>query len=281
MHFVDADLRREFSRELNGNLSEVEDVRPSVDGKKPLNVQDLLHSYVSRKILHGQKQLHCNSCSSLQHAEPTLVLTDYPKVLILKLDHNPENAETHARGKILQGAQYLDNLIVPVRMEAVNVQELDGDKNDRINNLKNTLRTVRIAKCKYFRLKSVGVHVRISPDIGHYRCFGNAGPIESNLGRPESGTNENILKDDWYIFDDESVFRENAADLKKYLEQHPSDTPYVFMYEESSADYPASTEEQTRLLWKFLVESDNIKFRKVCVCVFLSYLCVNVSIKIN
>ena len=376
LHFVGGDISRGLSKGVSGNLSESEkkdaieanksselsqpsmtftfhsprdlkDVQPPISEEKPLNLQDLLHSYLSTEMLHGQNQYRCDNCSSLQDAEQTHFLTKCPKYLILTLKRFTYNAKTHTRGKIMQNVQFPYVLTVPNLIGTVSDQEIDDTtemplvsqdcemevdnasldedcSNGGIDSFRMTLPSITSkpvmkindAEEKSYCLVSVIVHAGVSSESGHYYCFSrkklprpselqlearNAEPNESTLGRSEGGSlaenpvnhsstdvlggavNESILKDDWYLFNDSLVTWVKASDLEKIQTNHPRDTPYVFIYEESCTDSPASTEEETGGLWTLDVESDNMEFRKVCmyVCVCLtSYSYVNVSIKI-
>jgi len=349
------DISRGLSKAVSGNLSESEkkdvietkksselsqpsmtftfhsprdlkDVQPPISEEKPLNLQDLLHSYLSTEMLHGQNQYRCDNCSSLQDAEQTHFLTKCPKYLILTLKRFTYNAKTHTRGKIMQNVQFPYILTVPNLIQTVNEQDSDNTaeiplmrqecemevdstsldeecSNGGIESFKKTLPSISCkpvmrmndAENKSYCLVSVIVHAGVSSESGHYYCYSrknvsrpserqlesrNVGPIDSTLDRSEGGSlpentvyysstdvlgddvNESVLKDDWYLFNDSLVTRVKAADLEKIQSNHPRDTPYVFIYEESCTDSPASTEEESEGLWTLEVESDNIEFRK-------------------
>lgn len=305
---------------------ELQTAPPPLIKEKPLNLQELLHSYLSTEILHGQNQYRCDNCSSLEDAEQTHFLTTCPKYLILTLKRFTYDAKTHRRGKIMENVQFPYELTVPVlsmsrhdknteavapivtedcRMDCEST--LIHDENDEASSLGSTCSSISLKpvlsvnkeESKSYSLVSVIVHAGVSSESGHYYCYCRSRasrgterqsesshhstsldtPLDNADGdsstqnqRKESnidslGANQigEDLKDDWYLFNDSLVTRVQGSDLEKIQTNHPRDTPYVFIYEESSGDDTHSNEEDANNVWALEVESDNNEFRKVCI----------------
>ena len=70
---------------------------------------------------------------------------------------------------------------------------------------------------------------------------------------------------DWYLFNDSIVASVKETDLEMIQKDHPRDTPYVFVYEESTADLncPFLSDDEIRPEISFEVEADNRQYRKV------------------
>ena len=159
--------------------------------------------------------------------------------------------------------------------------------------------SVSCTESKSYSLVSVIVHAGVSSESGHYYCYCRSSKLKplyratgihtssdradkcsytEDVGNPVHedclGSSECDIKtkDCWYLFNDSSVTRVNASDLERIQTDHPRDTPYVFIYEESSSTVPdqsclrhSSQAVTTENVWAQEVESDNIEFRKVIV----------------
>ena len=304
---------------------------PPLMEEKPLNLQELLYSYLSTEVLHGQNQYRCDNCSSLEDAEQTHFLTMCPKFLILTLKRFTYDAKTHRRGKIMENVQFPYELTVPIlstsrrgqNIEAVVPNATDDctmdcestlvhceDDDDMPPSLGDTCSSISLKPVlsvnseenKSYSLVSVIVHAGVSSESGHYYCYcrsrasngtekqsestHHVASVDTTLDKVDGNSSTEIqrkeskldslgankigekLKDDWYLFNDSLVTRAKGSDLEKIQTNHPRDTPYVFIYEESSSDDTHSIKDEAVNLWALEVESDNNEFRKVCRCNF-------------
>lgn len=303
----------------------------------PLNLQELLLSYLKAEFLNGQNQYRCDNCVSLQDAEQRHYFTLCPKYLIMTLKRFTYDIKTQRRGKILQNVKFPSDITVPVlaneiRKEAslhnecyrvgegYDVSEdnlarkeslcaiMDCTEDQSTHNNPRKVLQVVSEKCKSYTLVAVIVHAGVSPESGHYYCYCRHSPsregenhFKSKANHSHSSLNdhsrnmdnqqtlcidcsavmsqpvENALDidvsdiegentpEEWYLFNDNVVCRVDKSELERIQTDHPRDTPYVFIYEESCCISPNCDTEVIREELVSQVEVDNREYRMVCI----------------
>ena len=131
-------------------------------------------------------------------------------------------------------------------------------------------------KCSSGKVLTSASHVSKTTHIDPSRKIAKA--VDSTLTSSEecdiNGTDskESLQKQqkhmpcsDWYLFNDSIVTSVKETDLEKIQKDHPRDTPYVFIYEESDADQncPFLSDDEIRPEISFEVEADNRQYREV------------------
>lgn len=153
---------------------------------------------------------------------------------------------------------------------------------------------------KTYTLVAVIVHAGVSSESGHYYCYCRNSASRKVVEKLSSEVSDGLtcldnriaedeqeektdalsvqkigvvssdekcedasLKSEWYLFNDSLVSRVDASNLEKIQTDHPRDTPYVFIYEESCPDLSNSYDDRTKDELVALVESDNREYQKV------------------
>ena len=77
-------------------------------------------------------------------------------------------------------------------------------------------------------------------------------------------TNTEEAENEWYLFNDSLVSAVKASEVEKIQNDHPRDTPYVFIYEEVSADDDIQKNEHfVKPELRVQVQADNREYLKV------------------
>ena len=103
-------------------------------------------------------------------------------------------------------------------------------------------------------------HMENNENLSRDQMVGNVNTDFTEISPDDAG-----IKDEWYLFNDSFVTRVHKSDVEKIQTDHSTDTPYVFIYQESSIDDLLFDEEKIGNDLLQLVESDNMEYRKVFI----------------
>lgn len=208
------------------------------------NLTSLLEHYFQPEEMSNTDQIYCAYCESLQNGKRWVEILEPPQYLTLILMRFSYDNILGKKVKIMDKVKYPIEISIPVV--------------DRLNH--GSMFVVYV-------LCSVIIHSGSSSDSGHYYCFGRQSSVV-NLNPFKLG---DILKDEWYLFNDERVTYTEFMSSEK-LGNYPQDTPYLLIYRMidnkliSNAVGPQITLEQDQNFipgrFKMEIRKDNAAFHK-------------------
>ena len=234
-------------------LSQSKDTFTTINLAFPSNQQlvyklsTLLEYYFQAEEMTGNNKINCVSCKSYENGKRWVEIVEAPQYLKLTLMRFSYDSVLHKKVKIMNKVKYPIELSVPYV--------------DTKTNCKTML---------VYILCSVIVHSGSSSDCGHYYCFGRHSSIV-NVNSTQLG---GILKDEWYLFNDERVSFTNFMSAHT-LSKYPQDTPYLLVYRLVDAKLRETIsylkESAIELDEKFIprkfkneISRDNAAYKKTC-----------------
>lgn len=201
--------------ELGASSQDVnpENIVSNTSLEQDLQLQDLIHYYISPEKLEGENRYHCSNCNTLQEAQKTISISSAPKYLTLTLLRFAYDIQTHQRVKILRNIIYPEILSIPVASR-------DSDKEGECSEF--DLNHV-------YSLHAVVVHSGASSDCGHYytyACHSDSLP-QHIVGDVE---NFNAQRRTWCLFNDSRVTFSDYNSFSNLSQRFARDTAYLLFY---------------------------------------------------
>lgn len=181
--------------------------------EQDLQLEDLIHYYISPEKLEGENRYHCSNCDTLQEAQKTISISSAPKYLTLTLLRFAYDIQTRQRVKILRNIIYPEVLSIPVA-------PCEGEKAEKCS--KFDLNHV-------YLLYAVVVHSGASSDCGHYYTYACH---SDNLPQRFAGETENFSTQNrlWYLFNDSRVTSADYKSFSNLSQRFARDTAYLLFY---------------------------------------------------
>ncbi|XP_029637918.1 ubiquitin carboxyl-terminal hydrolase 38-like [Octopus sinensis] len=184
---------------------EEEEVKEEKNINDKLDIRDLIQNYFTVEELKVSNQFKCPNCDDYRDGIRQVFLIDAPEYLNLTLSRFSYNKKNKKRSKIMAYVNYPKELCL--KCFTTNDESLVVEED--IN----------------YVLCSVVIHSGYNSDSGHCILLSRHSCLIN-----EHYTNlNNLLKDNWYIFNDESV-TETKYNFSDTLKSSKSDTPYFFIY---------------------------------------------------
>ena len=227
---------------VGGAVSEKSAGQKAGQGKGELlenvvTLEDLLSHYLRAEKLKGDNKYYCDVCKHLQDGERFIYITSPPEYLNLTLLRFSYSVKAKARAKIFTDVRYPKILRLPVHREIKTELESNPDCSDRIKKYKKTVPAAKGESSVTYALCAVIIHSGYSSDSGHYYCYARHNtPVELHQQNPqdehqrEEDCNEDILPDQWYLFNDSRVTYSRYESFCNITKTFGKDTPYVLFY---------------------------------------------------
>lgn len=203
----------------------------------------LIDHYFQPEEMTGSDKINCPRCETLQNGKRWVEIIEPPQYLKLILLRFSYDNVLRKKVKIMNRVRYPIELSIPVF--------------DTVNNEKKTFSYV---------LCSIVIHSGSSSESGHYYCFGRHSSVV-NLNPSRLG---DILKDEWFLFNDERVTYTEFMTSQK-LSCYPQDTPYLLVYRlvDNELLHTTANEANVELDQSFIpirfqneIRKDNAAYRK-------------------
>ncbi|GAB1609849.1 ubiquitin carboxyl-terminal hydrolase 38-like [Argonauta hians] len=170
-----------------------------------LDIRDLIANYFTEEKLTISNQFMCSKCKDYRDGIRQAFLVEAPEYLNLTLSRFAYNRKNKKRSKIMTEVHYPKELELKRLISYDEGSIVEEDVN--------------------YVLCSVVIHSGYSSDSGHCTLLSQ----HSCLINEHYSSPSDLLKDKWYIFNDESV-TETKFNFSETMKSSKSETPYFFIY---------------------------------------------------